>query len=220
MNRGFFISCSSRNPIKIPLHAPLRLHNHEVCVSFISIPTEFQNVPKSNMELRLDGEKSDKMIPAGYYGNAADLVNAINAEIGSSKIEIEYIKASAIAEISIKDSRNSIKFSPAIANLLQLPTGTIKNYTRSTASIVFSGDDATFYIETNFTIPQLSNSQMVPLLCLAKAGSYTDNYDAYVDVKPGIYTNLLINVTSSKRIPINFITSEIYITLHFRKKEL
>lgn len=214
----FLITCTFTNPLHLELHTPLRLLNHDVGVKFISIPSEFYNIPKSTIELRLDGEKIVKKIAAGYYATVSDLVDAINATIASEKIQLVYDNHTATAQINLADARCSIKLSSSLADMLRLPTGTIKSNITSHSNIFFSGEDATFYIKTDFTVPQLCNNQTLPVIGLAKSGTYTD-YDTYVDVKPGTFHSISINITSTEHIPINFLREKVNISLHFRQKQ-
>ena len=220
----FFMTFTFQNPLTQRLPIARDLNNYEVAMRFISVPANFYNVSENFVDVRDEATKVRRIIPAGFYTDARNLVNVINSVLKTENVEFTYNFEKHTVRVTVKEARNSAKLSPALANMFRLPNGTIKGPTsiESSSSILFSGWAQVFYVTTNFTVPQICNGRLEPVLGVIPSTASqpaTGELACYVPVKNGRLEQLNINIVTPGMQRIYFMSSNVTVVLHFRRRK-
>lgn len=220
---NFCMSFTFQNPLKLTLRTPIELQNHEVALRFISLPESFYNMPETWVEVRTDADKNKVVIPAGFYESLSQLVEKIVEMISNENILLQLDKIRNIVRASVSGPRTSLQFSPVLASILRLPTGTIKQGIdmHSASRVTFSGRAQVFFLTSNFTSAQISNDKMMNFLGTISTTSSDTNQlpNLYFPVRAGPLQHIEINIVSSSGQPVLFLSGSITVVLHFRKKQ-
>jgi hypothetical protein len=217
VNHQMWFNFTFHNPLSVALPTPLELDGYEAAVTFISVPQRFYNVPAGYVEKKVDGIKTRRTIPSGFYSGPQNLIDKINELLDEEDINLVYEPILNVAYIVTSADNKSMALSPIMAAILRLPTGH-RTSAKSSSSIAFSGAEEVFYITTNFTEPQLVNNRFDRVLAaVAVGGQPVRGPSQYVPVQQKLLSHMNINITSTRLQPVKFITGSVTITIHLRK---
>ena len=217
----FYLNFTFQNPLTAVLPTPLNLAGYEAALTFVSFPQQFYNLPAGWVEKQVNGVKTRRTIPSGFYPDVPSLVTVIKAVIDEEGIDVAYAPNTNLVHVNVAENiktPKSVKFSPVIASALNLPRTIIKIYAKSSTPIYFSGQHQVFYITTNFITPQICNNGMLPVIAAATTGPQPlGRTVSYVAVRQGLLDTVNINIVSPFKQTIRFLSGAVTATIHFRK---
>lgn len=187
--------------IKLPAELVSIERSYEVSLESLILPHYLYNLRSpQRIEFRLDEDKVTRTVYSGNYTTTEAFVSAINQQIGSPNIRVHFDSHRRLSAVVIKEARCSLKLSAELADILNLPTGTMKGagVTWGMGPVTFPHSENTYVVLCDIVEKQIHNNMFLPYIAFidtkGSGGEQVRNIGKFYPVNKTRINDMMIDI--------------------------